>query len=89
MRFWIAEDDRPKLALISSAQDVRPEGNSFGQLRDILAIDGTIAREFGQCQIGLRSARRRDDDVRQPKRARESTARANAEDHRELEVVEL
>ena len=51
MRVRIPNDDRPKLALISNAEDVHLEGNSFCQLRDIFAIDRTIARKFGECQV--------------------------------------
>ena len=46
-----ADDDRPKLALISRAKERSVEGNGSRQLRDVVTIDGAVACQFRQCQV--------------------------------------
>ena len=47
----VTNDDRAKLALISHAQDFCIEGNDRCQLRDVSAIDRTVASQLGQGEI--------------------------------------
>ena len=51
MRGDLADDDRAKFALITRAEDLGLQRNGSRQLCDIVAIDGTVAREFRQGEV--------------------------------------
>jgi hypothetical protein len=48
---YVADDDRTKFTVITRAEDLRLQRHRFRQLCDIVAIDGTVAGEFGQGEV--------------------------------------